>query len=442
MKHALLKETMMFRRATTRVLLLLCAMYFITYVDRVNVSTAASQFGAELHLSHVQIGFVFSAFAYPYLVFQIIGGWVGDRFGPRRTLAVCAVIWAGATIMTGLAGGFVSLIVARLLLGLGEGATFPTATRAMSNWMPADKRGFAQGTTHAASRIGNAVAPPLIVWLMIATSWRGAFIVTGIISFLWAIVWIFYFRDNPREHKSITADECATLSSFSGVKQRVPVPWRPLLGRMAPVTAVYFCYGWVLWLFLGWIPQYFLHNYHMELGKSALFASGVFFAGVLGDWLGGSATDRILRRSGNLRMARNVMVGVCMFLTMLSLAPIMLVSNMSITLAAVCLSGGFFFNEMTIGPMWAVPMDIAPKHAGTASGIMNSGSALAAIISPVVGGFLIDKTGNWNLPFTVSMILMGVGIVLSFTMRPDRALDVVAEGAEGKEGAEPARKFV
>ncbi len=432
----------MFRRATTRVLLLLCAMYFITYVDRVNVSTAASQFGAELHLSHIQIGFVFSAFAYPYLVFQIIGGWVGDRFGPRRTLAVCAVIWAGATIMTGLAGGFVSLIVARLLLGLGEGATFPTATRAMSNWMPADKRGFAQGTTHAASRIGNAVAPPLIVWLMIATSWRGAFIVTGIISFLWAIVWIFYFRDNPRDHKSITADECATLSSFSGVKQRVPVPWRPLLGRMAPVTAVYFCYGWVLWLFLGWIPQYFLHNYHMELGKSALFASGVFFAGVLGDWLGGSVTDRILRRSGNLRMARNVMVGVCMFLTMLSLAPIMLVSNMSITLAAVCLSGGFFFNEMTIGPMWSVPMDIAPKHAGTASGIMNSGSALAAIISPVVGGFLIDKTGNWNLPFTVSMILMGLGIVLSFTMRPDRALDVVAESVEGKEGTEPARKFV
>jgi MFS family permease len=439
MKHALLKETMMFRRATTRVLLLLCAMYFITYVDRVNVSTAAAQFGAELHLSHTQIGFVFSAFAYPYLVFQIIGGWVGDRFGPRRTLAVCAVIWAGATVMTGLAGGFVSLIVARLLLGLGEGATFPTATRAMSNWMPADKRGFAQGTTHAASRIGNAVAPPLIVWLMIATSWRGAFIVTGIVSFLWAVVWIFYFRDNPREHRGITEDECATLSSFSGVKQRVPVPWRALLGRMAPVTAVYFCYGWVLWLFLGWIPQYFLHNYHMQLGKSALFASGVFFAGVLGDWLGGSVTDRILRRSGNIRLARNVMVGVCMFLTLLSLAPIMLVSNMSITLAAVCLSGGFFFNEMTIGPMWAVPMDIAPKHAGTASGIMNSGSALAAIISPVVGGFLIDRTGNWNLPFTVSMVLMAIGIGLSFTMRPDRVLDDIAAGAEG---AEPARKFV
>jgi MFS family permease len=413
-------------------------MYFITYIDRVNVSTAASAFGAELGLNHTEVGFVFSAFAYPYLIFQIIGGWVGDRFGPRRTLAVCAVIWAGATVMTGLAGGFASMIFARLLLGLGEGATFPTATRAMSNWMRSDQRGFAQGITHAASRIGNAVAPPLIVWLMVATSWRGAFIATGVVSFLWALAWIWYFRDNPRDHPRITDTECATLSAYSGAKQRTPVPWRALLGRMAPVTSVYFCYGWVLWLFLGWIPQYFLHNYHMDLKKSALFASSVFFAGVIGDWLGGSVTDRILRKSNNIRLARNVMVGVCMFLTLLSLAPIMFISNISITMAALCLAGGFFFNEMTIGPMWAVPMDIAPKHAGTASGIMNTGSALAAIISPVVGGWLIDLTGNWNLPFIVSMALMALGILLSFTMRPDRTLD--SDGVE--QPASEARKFV
>src|SRR3984893_4668530 len=119
----------MFRRATTRVLLLICAMYFITYVDRVNVSTAASQFGPELGLSKTQIGFVFSAFAYPYLIFQIIGGWVGDRFGPRRTLAICGIIWAAATVLTGLSGGLISMVLARIMLGVGEGATFPTATR-------------------------------------------------------------------------------------------------------------------------------------------------------------------------------------------------------------------------------------------------------------------------------------------------------------------------
>jgi MFS family permease len=420
----------MFRRATTRVLLLLCAMYLITYIDRVNVSTAASQFGAELGLSHTQIGFVFSAFAYPYLIFQIIGGWIGDRFGPRRTLAVCSLIWAGATVLTGFAGGFVSLVIARLLLGLGEGATFPTATRAMSNWMPAERRGFAQGITHAAARVGNAVAPPLITWLMLATSWRGSFFITGIISLIWVVVWFRYFRDDPREHPGIANDEIKNLPVYSGMKQRVPVPWPTLIGRMVPVTLVYFCYGWVLWLFLSWIPQYFLHNYHLQLGKSALFASGVFFAGVLGDWLGGEITDKLLHRTGKLRLARNAMVGLCMLATALSLAPIMLMSNLSITSAAICLSLGFFFNEMTIGPMWSVPMDIAPKHAGTASGIMNTGSALAAIISPVVGGWLIDRTGNWNLPFIVSMVLMAAGIVLSFTMRPDRTLETPAQHAK------------
>jgi MFS family permease len=410
------------RRVGTRILFLLCAMYFITYIDRVNVSTAASQFGRELHLSHTEVGFVFSAFAYPYLIFQIIGGWVGDRFGPRRTLAVCAFVWAGGTVLTGLAGGFASLIVARLLLGLGEGATFPTATRAMSNWMIPERRGFAQGITHAASRIGNAIAPPLVTWLMLASSWRGSFIVTGVVSFLWALVWIWYFRDNPREHPGMSSDEASSLPVYTGIKERTAIPWGALVRRMAPVTIVYFCYGWVLWLFLGWIPQYFLHNYHMQLGKSALFASGVFCGGVLGDWLGGEITDRLLRRTGKLRLARNVMVAVCMFATLLSLAPILLSQHVTIPIAAVSLSLGFFFNEMTIGPMWAIPMDIAPKHAGTASGIMNTGSALAAIISPVVGGWLIDLTGNWNLPFIVSMILMLAGTLLAFTMRPDHKL--------------------
>jgi MFS family permease len=416
----------MLSRATTRVLLLLCVMYLITYVDRVNVSTAAGAFGSELKLSHTQVGFVFSAFAYPYLIFQVIGGWVGDRFGPRRTLTICAVIWAGATVLTGLAGGFVSMIFARLLLGFGEGATFPTATRAISNWMPASRRGLAQGTTHAASRIGNAVAPPLIVWLMLAFGWRGTFVATGVISLLWAIAWVWYFRDDPHDHPRITDAECSALEAYSGAKARAPVPWRRLIARMLPVTAVYFCYGWVLWLFLSWIPQYFLHNYHMQLSKSALFASGVFFAGVIGDSLGGLVTDRILRHSANLRLARNVMVGACMLLTLLSLAPILLVQHVTVTLAALSLSAGFFFNEMTIGPMWAVPTDIAPRHAGTASGIMNMGSAGAAIVSPVIGGWLIDTTGNWNLPFMVSMAVMAIGMLLSFMMRPDRAIDEVA----------------
>jgi MFS family permease len=110
----------------------------------------------ELSLSNTQLGLIFSAFAYPYFLFQVFGGWVGDRFGPRQTLFVCGLIWAGATIMTGLAGGVLSLFLVRVLLGVGEGATFPVATRAMQSWTMPSRRAFAQGITHAFARFGNA----------------------------------------------------------------------------------------------------------------------------------------------------------------------------------------------------------------------------------------------------------------------------------------------
>src|SRR4030081_1649009 len=147
-------------KATHVVLAMLCVMYFITYIDRVNIGTAASEIQKELGLSNTQLGLVFSAFAYPYLLFQVIGGWVGDRFGPRRTLFWCGMIWAVATIMTGFVHGLLTLFIARVALGFGEGATFPTATRAMQYWTPADGRGFAQGLTHAFARLGNALTPP------------------------------------------------------------------------------------------------------------------------------------------------------------------------------------------------------------------------------------------------------------------------------------------
>jgi sugar phosphate permease len=165
--------------ASSVVLGLLCAMYLITYVDRVNISTAAREIQKELGLSNTQLGFLQSAFGYPYLLFQIFGGWVGDRFGPRRTLFQCGLIWAAATILTGFAGGLVSLFLCRLLVGVGEGATFPVATRAMQNWTPLGRRGFAQGITHAFARLGNAVTPPIVAWLIALVAWRGSFITLG-----------------------------------------------------------------------------------------------------------------------------------------------------------------------------------------------------------------------------------------------------------------------
>jgi MFS transporter, ACS family, glucarate transporter len=402
-------------RVTNLVLVLLCLMYFITYLDRVNVSTAAAGFSKEFGLNKTEIGLVFSAFAYPYLVFQIVGGWISDRLGARRTLIACGVIWAGATVLTGMAGGFASMLVARLLLGLGEGATFPAATSAMSRWVPKSRRGYAQGITHAAARIGNAVAPAAIILIMAKYGWRESFYVCAGISFAWVAIWALTFSEFPKDHPRVTVQELASLPSPT-INAR-NVPWRRLLVRMTPVSIVYFCYGWTLWLFLSWIPQYFIHSQSLDLKRSTLFASCVFLAGVVGDTLGGVVTDKILKRSGNLRRARSSMVSVCMFLSMLSLIPLMFTHSLNISM--LFLSAGFFFSEMTIGPMWATPMDIAPDHCGTATGIMNSGSALAAIISPVVSGFIIDRTGNWQLPFVGSMVLLGVGVLLAYRMRPD-----------------------
>jgi ACS family glucarate transporter-like MFS transporter len=134
--------------------------------------------------------------------------------------------------------------------------------------------------------------------------------------------------------------------------------------RITPVTIVYFCYGWNLWLFLSWIPQYFLHSYNLDLKRTAVFASSVFFAGVMGDTLGGVVTDKLLKRTGNLKCARSWMVSVCMLLTLLALVPLLLTHGLAVSLASLC--AGFFFAEMTIGPMWAIPMDIAPAYSGTA----------------------------------------------------------------------------
>src|SRR3984885_12569091 len=402
-------------RTSQIVLVLLCLMYFITYLDRVNVSTAAAGFAKDFSLNKTQIGLVFSAFAYPYLVFQIIGGWISDRFGARRTLIVCGIVWASATVLTGMAGGLASMLLARILLGFGEGATFPAATTAMSRWVPKGKRGYAQGITHAAARIGNALAPAVIVLIMARYGWRESFYACAALSFLWVALWALTFTEFPKDHPNVTALELASLPPPP--INAAGVPWRRLFKRMTPVTIVYFCYGWTLWLYLSWIPQYFLHSQHLDLKQSALFASGVFFAGVLGDTLGGIVTDRLLKSSKRLEVARSYMVCICMFLTMVSLVPLMFTHSLGLSLA--CLSAGFFFAEMTIAPMWAIPMDIAPEFSGTASGMMNTGSALAAILSPVVSGMLIDRFGNWELPFIGSMVLMAAGVFLAFRMRPE-----------------------
>ena len=416
-------------KATTTVMVLLCLMYFITYVDRVNVSTAAGQFSSELGLSNTQLGFIFSAFAYPYMIFQFIGGWVSDRFGAKRTLIACAFVWATATVLTGMAGGFLSLVAARMLLGLGEGATFPAATSAMAAWVSKDKRGFAQGITHSAARLGNAMAPIMVMGLMTAYDWRFSFYLLGAVSFGWVVLWYVAYTEKPADHPRITPEEVAQLPAPKVRRKDVPGTYARLFKRMLPVSSVYFCYNWILWLMLSWIPMYFMHNYKLNIKEAVLFTSGVFFAGVVGDLLGGWLSDKILHRTGNLKLARTWLVAICMGLTGLALIPVLLLQEPMYSL--IFLGLALFFNEMTVGPMWAIPMDIAHDRAGTASGIMNGTAATATIISPLLAGYLIDRTGDWSLPFLVSIGVLACGVLLTFTMKPQNAFEAkTAQGGE------------
>jgi nitrate/nitrite transporter NarK len=252
----------------------------------------------------------------------------------------------------------------------------------------------------------------LMAWL----TWRGSFIVLGLVSLLWGVVWVWYFRNEPKDHPGITEAELATLPPRP-TGTRPVVPWGPLLRRMWPVTLTYFCYGWTLWLYLNWLPLFFKNNYNLDIKNSALFASGVFFAGVVGDSLGGILSDGILKRTGSVRFARLSVTVTGFAGALLSLFPILFIHD--ITVVALCLSSGFFFAEITIGPMWSVPMDIAPKYSGTAAGLMNTGSAFAAIVSPLVAGFVIDVTGNWYLPFLMSMGLLLLGGFCAFLMHPE-----------------------
>jgi sugar phosphate permease len=413
-------KTNLFRGATGRVFMLICVMYFIEYVDRVNLSVAAPLLKSELHLSNTQLGVALSAFGYCYATFQIINGYLGDRIGPRRMLAISGVLWAIGTLTTGVVGGLGSLVFARMCVGLGEAGTIPNATRAMTNWVPVAKRGFAQGFTHASARAAATITPPLLVFLFPVLGWRGSFAALGCVSLVWVAIWLMYFRNDPRTHRGVTQAEIDVLPPYAGPRHRSAVPWGPLIKRIMPVTLVFFCHAWTLWLYLSWLPSFFVGEYGIDLKHSALFTSGVFLAGVVGDTAGGMLTDAIYRRTGDLNKARRNVIVWGFLGSLLLLSCVLFVRNT--TVITLCLAGALFCLEATEGPIWAVPMDVAPAYAGVASGFVSTAAGLAAIVSPLAFGMVTDLTGSYRLPFVMSIALLLIGVVIAFWIRPDRRL--------------------
>lgn len=419
---------------------ILCLMYFIAYIDRVNISVAGPLLRKEMGLSATQLGLVFSAFAYPYAAMQIFGGWLSDKYGPRLVLTVLSILWAVATILTGFAWGLTSLIVFRVLLGIGEGGAFPTATRAFTFWMPAAERGFAQGITHSFARLGGAVTPPIVLAIAAYWSWRESFYILGAMSLAWTVLYVWLFRNTPLEHKWVTPEEIKEIGvSTDEMKKSAKgkTPWKQMIERMWLVTFIDFCYGWSLWVFLTWLPSYLKDIRGFDLKQLALFTALPLLAGVIGDTLGGVVSDSIYKRTGNLKLARRALLVTGLVGSLVFILPAVYTS--SALMAVLLLSASFFFLELTNAVLWSLPIDIAGRFAGTAGGMMNTGFGVAGMISPVVFGVLIDKTGSYQVPFLISAGLLAVGAACAMLVDPMRKIDDEVLPAPAVPAAEGAR---
>jgi MFS family permease len=410
-------------RATRNFLALLCSMEFILFIDRVNLAAAAPVMQKDLGLGNIALGVAFSAFNYAYAPFQLVGGWFADRFGARRTLTVCGLAWSATTIVTAAVTGLFSLFAVRLVLGMGEGATLPAATRAVSKWTSLASRGTAVGLIHSAGRLGAGASAPIVAILITWFSWRFSFVALGLLSAVWAILWLRFFHEDPRRHPGITAAEISALPADDQPRQigSGPVPWRRLVPRVAPLMIIYFCQGWTGWLYVTWMPSLFQKNYGLDLKKSSLFYAAMLLCAMLAELLGGVVTDYLLRRTRNLQIARSLLIAGSWSLVVAALVLAILVHDLVIGLGGFTMA--LFFLGFAISPLWTATMDIAPDYAGSASALMNAAGAVAGILSPVAFGWILQRTGSWTTPFAFSVGLLLFAIVMTHWIRPDRRID-------------------
>jgi len=424
------------------VLFLLCLMYLITYLDRVSMANTAPMIIKEYGFSKVQMGIIFSAFIWSYSLFQVPGGWLGDRFGPRKVLSTIMGYRTVIALVTTFSIGFKSFWAVRFALGVGEAGAFPTATRAMQMWYPRDERGFVQGISHAASRFGAAIGPPVAVAIMIHYGWRSVFYVIGALSLLWSFLYMVVYRNMPEEHTRVSRAELARIRGLdengeikkANIAKRPKVPWSVLLkhGNMWAVMCAYATYIYSLWFFLSWLPSYLLEYRHFTLIKTGIYASMPLAAGVIGDAFGGWLTDKLYIKTNNLKFSRRSVAitamlgcGTSTLFAALSASPFT---------ALICLTIAMFFLEMNIGPAWAVPMDIGGEFSGTVSGMMNMGGQFVGALSPTVFGYLVSR-GSWVAPFGVSAGLLFIGAAIwAFWIDPEQSVIDRGVGLPGAGG--------
>ena len=396
-------------------------MAFMMYMERGAIGAAAPTIMKEFHISKITMGWVVSAFNWSYTAFQIPGGWLADRYGPRIVLAGAMAWWSIFTAGTGLTFNALSLAATRMLFGAGEAAAFPSGSRAMVRWLPVRRRAFGQGFQHAGSRLGAALAPLVMISLIAPVGWRVVFLLFGVIGILWSICWYWYYRNLPTEHAGVNQAELEILADAAPkAKIRGRVPWARIFRcrDLWRLSFAYFCYGWVLWLFLAWLPTYLREARHFTVLKSGL-ASLPLFAATLTNVVGGLASDKLAHRWRNLRSGRIAISIIGYTVAGIGLVAGALAPNAALALA--CLTVALGGLELTVAVSWAVCIDLGGEYSGSVSSVMNTLGNLGGAVSAVMVGYFATLFG-WTSPFLLGATLCLLSVILMRGVDPRRAI--------------------
>jgi ACS family glucarate transporter-like MFS transporter len=409
------------------ILALLFGTSVVTYIDRVNISVTARQMMPAFGLTQQEMGWVFSAFVAGYALFQIPGGWLADRWGARLVLTGALIWWSACTALTafvaasplaGMIGIVSALVLVRFALGLGEAVALPSFNRAVANWMPADARGLGIGIAIGGIGLGSALTPPLAAWVMVNWGWQTVFYLSAALGMVMGLLWWILARDRPQQHPWARHD--GSLSSDPGRSEardgrfgmsllRQPALWWLVLS--------YSCLGYVAYVYLSWFYLYLVNVRGFDALQGGLYASTPFWAILVGCPLGGWATDRMAARYGVTRgrlvagmsgmMCAGCAIGAGAF------ADSSFVAVASLSLGAGCL-------YFAVGAYWASTSDLSKAHAGTLSGLMNTGANLGGALSPSLTPWMANEWG-WPVALAAAGAIAVVGAALWLKIDLDEA---------------------
>lgn len=393
------------------ILIMLVILGMVTFLDRINISVAGSSIMHDLNLSAAEWGWVQSAFILSYGLMQIPMGALGDRFGHRSILALIVLWWSLFTAFTGMAGGLVSLLVIRFMFGIGEAGSSPCSTGVISRWFKKEEVGKAQGYVWAASRMGGALTPFVVIPMMVWVGWRSAFYLLGAVGIVWAIVWWLYYRENSQSSQSSISSPSSSSGSLWKRLVHAPQFWI--------LCVMYFFYAFGSWFFFSWFPTF------MELGrgfeKSELtYAVAVpFVMSMIGNISGGYLTDRLSARYG-LKVGRKAIGSVSLAISAVCMFLAAFIPGKMAVFIFLSLCFGIF--DLMLPSAWALCIDLGKQHAGTLSGAMNTAGNLGGFCCGILFGQLVQSSGNYNLPLYMIAGMLLISAVLFAFINPEKKI--------------------